>query len=751
MGNVLTGGGGGAHEAAAAAAPAPQGGEDDKHFTDDDIMETTSEYTSESGLFFNESVRARIRDNDPSVDWVHVKFLVYDGNGESFANQLNWESEGGYFGANTNLKRLTVTLNEYHFDDARRSNVVSFFRAVAQSKTIKFLRLRDGRFIDDGWLFPILQSFSLDRLEFWGCEVINEAERVCFPAPPRIVAPRVATDVVPMNIFWSSLASTLSDIESRSLKEFAMVANKGVAAESLRDILTSLKGHADLSTLTLVDRDNRDGCSQSIRPAGPGFWDLLRSPWCQITDLDLGSSHISDDGLDYLTAVLTKSNNSLQRLCLRNNKGIGSRKWQAFATCLPSPFCVLEQLILSENGLSDEDAASLGGALSNNKTLRFLHMDHNEDITAKGWAAFFTCLQGGNSSLESIRLCDNRIHDGGLVALGNALRSNSALRSLRMGHSDTDGSAGWRGLATALQSPTLPLERIDMKGCELDDEGINSLANGLAGNSKVKELDLSELDISSVGWREFFQRIQGSRLALETLILTENDIDDESVSAMVASLGSVSSLKVLGLWMNDSITKPGMLALANLIRAPGCMLEELNVGGNPSIDDEVLIAFANAVADNRTVSKLMVAGNRLLDNDVEVTDRAWEAFGNVLCNRESIEGIYLSNHTLQMISDESDEERLLPERLRSLLQLNRNNTKHEAARQKILLHQICNKEGTDLEAFIGMELSVLPVAMAWIGRDDVGRSALYQLCRTLPSLFGTNDKAVSAGVKRKRV
>ena len=602
MGNVLTGG---AHEAAA-AAPAPQGGEEGKRFSDDDIMETTYDDESESGLFFNGDVRARIRDNDPTVDWIWV---VFDGSGDSFADQLNWESEGEHFGANTNLTKLTVTLGEDRMDVARRSNIVAFFRALAQNKRINFLRLRDCRFRDDGWFFPILQLFSLGHLEFRGCGVIYETERVRLPAPPRTVAPRVAADVVRMNNFWSSLASTLSGIESRSLETFAMVANKGVAADSLRDILTSLKGHRDLSALTLVGREDEDRCSQSARLAGPGLWDLLRSPWCKVTDLDLGSSHISDDGLDYLTAVLTKSSNSLRRLCLGNNAGIGIRTWQAFATCLPSPFCVLEQLILSANGLSDEDATSFGGSLSNNKTLRFLDMSDNEDITAKGWIAFFACLQGGNSSLESIRLCDNRINDVGLVALGNALRSNESLRSLNLRDNETAGPAGWRGLATALQSPTLTLEKIVLNNCGIDDEGINSLANGLAANTNMKELDLfGNNDISSAGWGAFFQPIQSSTLALEKLVLDGSNFDDDGVLALT-SLGNVSSLKVLDLWMNQAITKPGMLALANLLRVPHCMLEELNVCGNPFIDDEVLIVFANAVARNQTMSKLLVTGN----------------------------------------------------------------------------------------------------------------------------------------------
>jgi hypothetical protein len=66
-----------------------------------------------------------------------------------------------------------------------------------------------------------------------------------------------------------------------------------------------------------------------------------------------------------------------------------------------------------------------------------------------------------------------------------------------------------------------------------------------------------------------------------------------------------------------------------------------------------------------------------------VTTVGSAAFIRILCNRSSILSTYHSNHTLEKLCDELNEE-LLSEDLRSLLQLNRENSKSQAACLKII-------------------------------------------------------------------
>ena len=48
-----------------------------------------------------------------------------------------------------------------------------------------------------------------------------------------------------------------------------------------------------------------------------------------------------------------------------------------------------------------------------------------------------------------------------------------------------------------------------------------------------------------------------------------------------------------------------------------------------------------------------------------------------------------------------------------------------------------------------MELNVIPQAVAWIGRDGTGHSLLYQLVKSIPSLFEFDSTARGAARKRK--
>ena len=68
------------------------------------------------------------------------------------------------------------------------------------------------------------------------------------------------------------------------------------------------------------------------------------------------------------------------------------------------------------------------------------------------------------------------------------------------------------------------------------------------------------------------------------------------------------------------------------------------------------------------------------------------------------------------------------------LELNKNDDKFDVARQKIIRYHFLNGED-NMQEFVSMELEVLPHAIGWTGRDDTGHSILYQLVRSMPSLF----------------
>ena len=237
-------------------------------------------------------------------------------------------------------------------------------------------------------------------------------------------------------------------------------------------------------------------------------------------------------------------------------------------------------------------------------------------------------------------------------------------------------------------------------------------------------------------------------------------ITDDVVGAMVDALGSLSSLKLLDLAANRSITTQGWKTFANLLRSPTCMLKKLDLFEN-SIDDDTLATFANALVHNRSLSALLLGANE------DITERGWAPFKNVICDTSSIDATYSSNHTLrQLLNDcweyQEENDESLPQDLVELLNMNRYNSPSDAARLKIIQYH----HNIDMEPFFewGSEdersLKALPFVVAWFdkaeeagGADDIGKkklSSIYQFAQAMPLMFVPTFHIKGGDNKRKR-
>jgi hypothetical protein len=101
----------------------------------------------------------------------------------------------------------------------------------------------------------------------------------------------------------------------------------------------------------------------------------------------------------------------------------------------------------------------------------------------------------------------------------------------------------------------------------------------------------------------------------------------------------------------------------------------------------------------------------------------WDIFSTVICNESSITATFNSNHTLQYVHGLP-----VPREMQALLKLNRENTRFDAARRKIIKVHF-NGADISIQPFIDMNLKDLPHAVAWMARDEYGSSLLYQFVR----------------------
>ena len=156
-----------------------------------------------------------------------------------------------------------------------------------------------------------------------------------------------------------------------------------------------------------------------------------------------------------------------------------------------------------------------------------------------------------------------------------------------------------------------------------------------------------------------------------------------------------------------------------------------------------------ALEENSRLKELEIT----CDNDVE-GGLTWEVLDQILCDTTSIYCTFSSNHTLQDVTitfEYEDNHCVVPDDTTALLDMNKNEDKLEVARQKILNHHFSG-EGTDnLPLFACMPESVLVYAVAWMGRNNLGYSLMYDIVRGFPHLFDNRSwpQRDEAGKKRK--
>ena len=115
-----------------------------------------------------------------------------------------------------------------------------------------------------------------------------------------------------------------------------------------------------------------------------------------------------------------------------------------------------------------------------------------------------------------------------------------------------------------------------------------------------------------------------------------------------------------------------------------------------------------------------------------------DAFSRMLCNTSSILGTYNSNQTLEKLCRE-DFDSALPANIMSLLRFNRESSKSQAARNKIINTHFSGT-GMNTQVFTDMKLNVIPIAIGWMVREGGSNGILFSLLRSMPSLCDTKSK-----------
>lgn len=318
-----------------------------------------------------------------------------------------------------------------------------------------------------------------------------------------------------------------------------------------------------------------------------------------------------------------------------------------------------------------------------------------------------------------------------------ALARLPVLEKLVLSGVDAGGNA-CANVAGLLRGQNGNLKTLQLSSTTVDDEGFDAVVRSLVGG-KIEYLDLYDVrGISSRGWGSLSALFAvPSSDVLHTVDLSCNTIDDVGVEALVPSL-SRSRVRRLVLSENDNITARGYYALSLLLGESNSHFDEIDVSYNSGFDDAGVCAFIAALAKDRTLKTLNLAGND------RITEAVQPAFFNLLCDASSINRTFFSNHTLFAIGPGNGGSISTDEVITNLLQLNSIPDKRLVAVFKVFAHR-----NLDMRPLFEWEFKTLPYLVEWFAMAVDGGdpalhlfevqkrklSVIYQFVRGMPAAY----------------
>lgn len=298
------------------------------------------------------------------------------------------------------------------------------------------------------------------------------------------------------------------------------------------------------------------------------------------------------------------------------------------------------------------------------------------------------------------------------------------------------GILGCTSLAKLLNNPASKIENLKLGNNNLDHDCTAILRDALSTASTLKELlmwgpDLFQSDVS--GRNTFLPFLSYPMCKLEHLSIGWDSLGDAGLQCLGNALADNKSLKFLRIDKDVSMTSAGWHGFSRCLRNPDTVLEALDIRGC-KIDGEGAVSIFSALTENATLQELQMFLFHV------IAGRAYNVLSNVLLDKSCIDNTFNSNHTLCELP-------LFPEKIRQILKMNRNESKVEVARKKIMEYHFPEGNRNIHQVFARMPETSLPFAIEWIGRNRDGRTLMYNFAQEFPTLF---DKRSTTNVNKRK-
>uniref|UniRef100_H3GES3 Uncharacterized protein n=1 Tax=Phytophthora ramorum TaxID=164328 RepID=H3GES3_PHYRM len=282
--------------------------------------------------------------------------------------------------------------------------------------------------------------------------------------------------------------------------------------------------------------------------------------------------------------------------------------------------------VMSTRSITDSDVVQLASALRSNELLEELYLSGHE-LGPQGLQAFAECL-AINSTMKHLSLGSEKLGDEAVKVLSAGLARNkqSALQNwdLEFKSLTVDGAAA---LAELLKTNT-SLTTLTLSRNQIGDEGVQKLADGLAGNAHaaLEELHATDVGVTGAALDHLAVLVAKDQCSLKTLQLSFNALES-ATNKFFEALTTNKSLKKLQL-KECKLTDEHVVALSTALKQNKTLVE-VDLSDN-ELTHVACAALAEGLRENKALKVLRLGNNKCLDEGAMLLAEALETHNTSL-------------------------------------------------------------------------------------------------------------------------